>query len=69
MNDLIPLYENILERIANAALRSGRCPEDVTLIAVTKTHGADVVRDAVAAGMSIFGENKVQEAAWKIPLS
>lgn len=69
MNDLIPLYENILERIANAALRSGRCLEDVTLIAVTKTHGADVVRDAVAAGMSIFGENKVQEADWKIPLS
>ena len=69
MNDLIPPYESILERIATAAKRSGRHPDDVTMIAVSKTHGADVVRDAVAAGMTIFGENKVQEAAWKIPLS
>lgn len=69
MNDLVAPYESILERIAAAAKRSGRTPEEVALIAVTKTHGADVVRDAVAAGMTCFGENKVQEAAWKIPLS
>lgn len=69
MNDLIPIYDGILERIAAAAKRSGRQPDDVTLIAVTKTHGPDIVRDAVDAGMGIFGENKVQEAAWKIPLS
>ncbi len=69
MNDLIPIYDAILGRIEAAAKRSGRTADDVTLVAVTKTHGADVVRDAVDAGMSIFGENKVQEAAWKIPLS
>ncbi len=69
MNDLIPIYDSILARIEAAAMRSGRTAEAVTLVAVTKTHGPDVVRDAVDAGMSIFGENKVQEAAWKIPLS
>ncbi len=69
MNDLIPIYEGIWARIEAAAKRSGRTADDVTLVAVTKTHGPDVVRDAVDAGMSIFGENKVQEAAWKIPLS
>ena len=39
MNDLIPLYEATLEKIENAAKRSGRASDDVTLIAVTKTHG------------------------------
>lgn len=68
MNDLIPLHEAILARIAAAAERSGRKPQDVSLVAVTKTHGPEVVRDALDAGMSTFGENKVQEAAWKIPL-
>lgn len=69
MNDLIPCYEAVMARIASAAQRVGRSPDEVTLIAVSKTHGADVVRDAVDAGMLIFGENKVQEAAWKIPMS
>ncbi len=69
MNDLIPPYESVLARIAAAAERAGRAAGDVRLVAVTKTHGPDVVRDAVDAGMDCFGENKVQEAAWKIPLS
>ena len=68
MNDLIPLHEAILARIAAAARRAHRDPADVTLVAVTKTHGPEVVRDAIDAGMTLFGENKVQEAAWKIPL-
>lgn len=68
MNDLIPLYDTILARIDAAAGRSGRTADDVTLVAVTKTHGPDTVRDAVDAGMMLFGENKVQEAAWKIPM-
>ncbi len=68
MNDLIPPYEAILARIEAAAKRSGRSPEDVTLVAVTKTHGPETVRDAFDAGMTLFGENKVQEAAWKIPM-
>lgn len=68
MNDLIPLYDTLLSRIDAAAKRSGRTGDDITLVAVTKTHGPEVVRDAVDAGMCLFGENKVQEAAWKIPL-
>lgn len=68
MNDLIPLYDALLARIAAAAKRSGRTGDDITLVAVTKTHGPDVIRDAVDAGMGLFGENRVQEAAWKIPL-
>ena len=69
MNTLIPIYETICNRIAAAARRSSRDPEAVRLVAVTKTHGPETVRDAVDAGMDCFGENKVQEAAWKIPLA
>lgn len=68
MNDLLPLYEATLAKIEAAAKRSGRTAEDVTLVAVTKNHGPETVRDAIDAGMSLFGENKVQEAAWKIPM-
>ncbi len=56
-------------KIAAAAARSGRNANDVEIIAVTKTHGPETVRDAWDAGLSIMGENKVQEAAWKIPAS
>ncbi len=54
-------------RIADAALRAGRRAEDVTLVAVSKTHPADAVRAALAAGQLVFGENRVQEAASKFP--
>jgi pyridoxal phosphate enzyme (YggS family) len=56
----------ILEAIAAAASRSGRRAEDVALMAVTKTHPADVVRIAARAGISRFGENRVQEGGAKI---
>ncbi|MEG1479749.1 MAG: YggS family pyridoxal phosphate-dependent enzyme [Kiritimatiellia bacterium] len=68
MNDIFATYETVSARIEAAAHRAGRKPEEIQLIAVTKTHGAETVRDAMDAGMSLFGENKVQEAAWKIPL-
>lgn len=54
-------------RIAEAARRAGRLPEDVTLVAVSKTHPAALVADALAAGQAVFGENRVQEAAAKFP--
>jgi pyridoxal phosphate enzyme (YggS family) len=57
----------VRERIANAAIRSGRKPEDVTLVAVSKTRPADAVVAALAAGQTVFGENRVQEAAEKFP--
>lgn len=58
------LRENLLriqERIARAAEHSGRRPEDVTLIGVSKTHPAEAIREAFEAGLVHFGENRVQE--------
>lgn len=52
----------VQERIAAAALRSGRKPEDVRLLPVTKTVPAHILRYAFAAGITDFGENKLQEA-------
>jgi pyridoxal phosphate enzyme (YggS family) len=54
------------ERIAAACARSGRSPDAVTIIAVTKGFGPDAVREAVAAGIRDIGENRVQEAEAKI---
>jgi pyridoxal phosphate enzyme (YggS family) len=70
------LYEDIpkrlaevRDRIANAAGRAGRNPDDVRLIAVSKTHPIEAVRAAADAGQIDFGENKVQEALQKIAQS
>jgi len=57
----------IQDRIANAAIRCGRRPQDVTLVAVSKTKPAEAVQEALAAGQTVFGENRVQEAAAKFP--
>jgi len=57
----------VLDRIGNAAARAGRRPEDVTLVAVSKTHPVEAVEAALAAGQLHFGENRVQEAAGKFP--
>jgi len=51
--------------IRRAALGAGRDPASVTLVAVTKTFSAEVIRPAIAAGQRIFGENRVQEAKAK----
>ncbi len=52
--------------IAKAAERAGRKPEEIKLIPVSKTHPVPVLREAIAAGIGCFGENKVQEAEGKI---
>ncbi len=57
----------VRERIASACGRARRDSASVQLIAVSKTFGPESVCEAVAAGQAIFGENKVQEAAAKIP--
>jgi pyridoxal phosphate enzyme (YggS family) len=54
-------------RIEAAARSAGRAPSDTTLVAVSKTHGADKVRELLAAGQRVFGENRVQEAQEKFP--
>ena len=59
--------DEVLGRISAAAARSGRDPAVVTLVAVCKTVSVDRVRAAVAAGLVVLGENRVQEAAAKIP--
>jgi pyridoxal phosphate enzyme (YggS family) len=56
----------VRERIARAAERAFRSPGDVRLVAVSKTHPPEAVREAFAAGVRDFGENRVQEAEPKI---
>ncbi len=69
MTELADILARVNAKIAAACARVGRDPADIEIIAVTKTHGADVVAEAWANGLSIVGENKVQEAAWKKPAS
>ena len=53
-------------QIARAAERANRNPREIKLVAVSKTHPARVIREAIEAGARVFGENKVQEAEGKI---
>ncbi len=57
----------VRQRIAEAARRAGRRPEDIALMAVTKTFPPETIREAYAAGQRLFGENRVQEFAEKVP--
>src|SRR5512134_1264419 len=67
MADGINAYGSVKERIATAAIRAGRAPESVTLVAVTKTHGPERIRPLLELGHRVFGENRVQEAQGKWP--
>jgi pyridoxal phosphate enzyme (YggS family) len=57
----------VMDRIAAAARRAGRNPAEVMLVAVSKTFAVEAVVEAHRAGLSVFGENRVQEARAKIP--
>ncbi len=57
----------VLARIGDACRRVGRSPDTVTLVAISKTVDADRLRAAVAAGLTLLGENRVQEAVAKVP--
>jgi pyridoxal phosphate enzyme (YggS family) len=59
-------YQQVLDRIAAAAQRVDRDPADIKLVAVSKMHPVEALREAIDAGVQIFGENKVQEAEDKI---
>lgn len=61
--------DSIQQRIRAACVRAGRDENSVTLLAVSKTHPPETIREAVDAGQLLFGENKIQEAKAKIPLS
>ena len=69
MKDFSDILNEVKAKIAAACKRAGRDPSEVEIVAVTKTHGAEVVQEAWDAGLRIVGENKVQEAAWKKPAS
>ena len=61
-----------VERVRNdidaCALRCNRAPSDITLVAVSKTHAPDAIREGLSLGLTDFGENRVQEAESKIPI-
>ena len=67
MPSLTENLEAVRGRIQAAAVRSGRDPKGVELVAITKMHPAEKVREAAAAGQELFGESRVQEALLKIP--
>ena len=64
--DLAAHLQSVRQRIAGACQRSGRDPAAITLLAVSKNQPPERIRAAVAAGLSLFGENRVQEAKSKI---
>ena len=65
-SELLEKIKNVYRKVSSAAIRSGRNPFDVKLIAVTKTVAIDRIREAIGLGLRVFGENRVQEAKEKI---
>ena len=59
--------EHVRAQTARAAAKAGRAVDDVELVAISKTHDAAKVREAIEAGQTLFGESRVQEARIKIP--
>jgi pyridoxal phosphate enzyme (YggS family) len=68
MSDIAARLEQIREHMTAACARSGRDPKSVELVAVSKTKPAELIQEAVDAGQSLFGENRVQEVILKKPL-
>jgi PLP dependent protein len=67
MSEVEARLATIRTAIAKAASLAGRKPQDVELVAISKTHDATAIRPLIAAGQRVFGENRVQEAAEKWP--
>ena len=65
--DILQNLRAVKTRIDEAAQAAGRNPETVALVAISKTHGADRIADAINAGQRLFGENRVQESEAKWP--
>lgn len=68
VSDLAANLENVRRRLAEACDRARRDPADVTLLAVSKNQPPERVAEAAGLGLTLFGENRVQEARQKIPL-
>ena len=67
MPSIAESLRHVREQMAQAAVKSGRSIDDVELVAISKTHEAEKVREAIEAGQNLFGESRVQEARVKIP--
>jgi pyridoxal phosphate enzyme (YggS family) len=67
MTSVAENLERVREKIAGAAVKVGRAVDEIELVAITKTHPADKIREAIEAGQTLFGESRVQEARAKIP--
>ncbi|MGE5208928.1 MAG: YggS family pyridoxal phosphate-dependent enzyme [Alphaproteobacteria bacterium] len=67
MSSIAEHLNRVREQIGQAAGKIGRAVEEVELVAITKTHPAEKVREAIEAGQRLFGESRVQEARAKIP--
>jgi len=67
MADIAENLERVRKQIVAASKKSGRNVDDLELIAISKTHDAVKVREAIEAGQTLFGESRVQEARVKIP--
>jgi pyridoxal phosphate enzyme (YggS family) len=67
MSSITENLERVREQVAQAAGKTGRAVEDTELVAISKTHDAVKVREAIEAGQTLFGESRVQEARVKIP--
>jgi Predicted enzyme with a TIM-barrel fold len=65
---LLDRIEGVRTRIRQAAQRSNRSPDEIMLVAVSKTHPIKAIQDALTEGLTDFGENRVQEAETKIPV-
>ncbi len=63
---LISRLSDLYKRMSHAAMRAGRSPEEINLIAVSKTVSIERIKEAIDAGQRVFGENRVQEAREKI---
>jgi len=68
MSTIIQRLDEMRARMDTAARQAGRDPDAVGLVAVSKTHPAEAVREAFDGGQTIFGENRVQELLAKVPL-
>jgi len=67
MGTIAENLERVREQIAQAAAKAGHKADDIELVAITKTHPAEKIREGVEAGHTLFGESRVQEARAKIP--
>jgi len=67
MDSIAENLARVRQEIVEAAAKAGRGPGEIELVAITKAHPAEKVREAIDAGQRLFGESRVQEARTKIP--